>query len=180
MKISTNQELDYIYHLGDICFEQESLDNMFHFLKLREKLSHLYNEGFVEPELSKVWIQNIIIITSSLIETVLLQTLLRIKNLYDRKIIDILDVTILNELTEKSLTSFSYKKLIEFCIELGILSKISENKLNQVRKLRNNIHISNSNIDIEQDKRLNTSNLNDMLNLFLDVCESVFIFLSEI
>lgn len=180
LKLPNDQELDEQYNLSLICIEENVMDNMFHFLRLRIKLASLFNNNFIDKSIEKVWLQNIVIITSSLIESTLQQAFLRLNYLNDLGYVEIREKQYKEIISNKrKLKSLTYKRLIELSIELGFLSNISEKKLNNVRKMRNNIHISNSNIDLLEESKLSVNFLNDILNLFFDITSSVHLFLNS-
>jgi hypothetical protein len=155
-----NTTLDKMYGLSNICVSQSILENMFHFLRLRESLAHVYNSDVLDDGIKNLWVQNIVIITGSLVEALLQSALERFKVIALK-----IGIKLNNQLLIEEINKIPFSQLIDITNHLGMFS-ISKYMLNDLRKLRNNIHISNSKIVLEKNKLLVAGYANFSFEIF--------------
>jgi hypothetical protein len=153
MQLHTDNQYEQMYSLSNICVDQNMMDNMFNFLRLRESLAYVYNEKTLPPEVKNLWVQNILIITTALVEALLQSSFERLKILcksgYCRNI-QHLDTS---DFMSREISRVPFKQLIDMAEKYGKLN-ISKKLINELRQLRNNVHISNSKSILSQDQRL--------------------------
>jgi hypothetical protein len=157
--LSTDSTYNEMYGLNRICIEEVVMDNIFNFLRLRDSLVEVYNYHEMSKQLKSLWIQNILIITASIIEALLQQAFLRFKYICDNRSADCPICSSKKTIDELDTKRTTFSNLILLAEKYEML--YFENKLvEDLRKLRNNIHISNSNFNLNSDKRLDYSYAN--------------------
>lgn len=178
MKLHTDIELEQMYRLSHICVNQNVMDNMFNFLRLRESLAYIYNEKTLPSEVRNLWVQNLLIITASLVESLLQSSFQRLKIMIEKKIVKTSDSRQTEYLLSADFNKIPFSKLIDLADKYDMFH-ISKNLVSELRKLRNNIHISNSKIILDQDERLVASYANMAFEIFDHLVLSLNVFFSK-
>ncbi len=134
----TDNQINEIYKLDVICMEQVHLDNILSWIKLRDHMAMVYNSESIAKSLQPMWLQNILIVSSSIIEGLLQSTMIRMEYICNRcNCGSINTCKVFNEIIREN----SYRDLISQVHAMGLLDNISEIELHDMRRLRNAIHI---------------------------------------
>ncbi len=159
-----------LYFLSQICVEQSVLENLFNNLRIRDAMANLYNFFDFPQEIKKMWLQNIILLTSSLIEAVLYSALQNAKLIIsegrNRELKN--NFKQILHLPEKQ----TYSNMIDICTRYGIVD-LAASEMHKIRKLRNFVHLYISNENFLENEFLKTGIINNVYQLFSNLCQNV-------
>lgn len=178
MKLHSDIEFEQMYKLSHICVDQNVMDNMFNFLRLRESLAYIYNEEGLPIEVKNLWVQNILIITASLVEALLQSSFERLKIICQGGRCKTSKNADLSDFMERDIKKIPFKQLIDMAEKYGKLN-FSKELISELRYLRNNVHISNSRLILSQDRRLVASYANMAFEMFDTLVMSLHAFFKE-
>lgn len=172
-KLSSNKELDTLYHLSYLIDDKVLLSNVYEYIKLRETLADVYNNKLIKNEMDRLWLQNIIIITAALIEAVIQASLTKLQNLLRTNRFSVPHINNHKNLLNKNITKTTFNDLLGFVQQYRML-KVDRTVIDKIRVLRNNIHISNLEINIKNNNKINLNYVSDSIEIFFIITESFF------
>lgn len=178
-KLWNSKKYIRMYHLDELIEDEILRSNLLSYFRLRDQLSDLYNESYGHGELKQVWLANILVIDSSIIEGILVACVKRIEkncnNISCKKINNC--PYLKRKKTFSQNAHYHFSNATENLTALGILT-VDRARIDEIRELRNNIHISGMDFDLEKSKKYSATSITKANNLILTISDNLYKHLS--
>ncbi len=164
-----------MYHLADLVEDDNLRSNLLSYFRLRDQLSDLYNESYGHGEMKQVWLANILVLDSSIIEGLLTACVKRVESNCDR--INCKKKNNCPHLRKKrffgQLAQYHFGNITEDLSTWGILT-IDRTKIDEIRELRNNIHIAGMDFNLEKSNKYSATSITNANELILVICKNLY------
>lgn len=165
-----------MYHLDDLIDDKTTIDNVLSYLRLRDELSDLYNSGEGRNELKQAWLANILVLDSSVIEALLYAALAKVESNCKRikcQKISKCSFFITRNSHSSFIKNYSFINMTEELANMKILT-IDKTKVDEIRELRNNIHIYKMDFNLSKSKKYSATSITEANNLIKTIADNLF------
>ncbi len=164
----TYEELDKYYHLSYFIKDKDQRENLYSYINLLQFYSKNYRYWLIEGDLSYSYYQNYLIILGAIVEGIITYAF-RYKEYWcfrdcgkdEEKCKYYYYINKEDEYAEPVKRSdLPFYQMLDAAKDLGMLKKVSDSDLDNLRKLRNNVHISALKEKMSENESLSVKTIN--------------------